>query len=95
MIDTGAHFTVVPGSALRRLGVGVIRKIPVQFANGQTSQWDLGEVDAELEGASSPILVLFGADDSKVLIGAHTLEALLLDIDVVEKKLLPKRALLM
>ena len=94
MIDTGAHFTVVPANVLRRLGVEPIRQIPVQFANGEVASWDLGEVDADIDGAKSPILVLFESDDSTVLIGAHALEALLLDIDVVEKKLIPKRALL-
>jgi hypothetical protein len=67
----------------------------VQFANGSLGEWDLGEVTVELEGQRSPILVLFGEDDGMVLIGAHALEALLLDADVVEKKLVPKRALLM
>jgi aspartyl protease family protein len=94
MVDTGAHFTVAPRVLLQRLGVESIRRIPVQFANGDVTQWDLGEVEAELKGAKSPIMVLFGANDATVLIGAHALEAFLLDVDVVEKKLVPKRALL-
>ncbi len=95
MIDTGAHFTVVPAVVLRRLGVEPQRRIPVQFADGSRGEWDLGEVDVEMEGQKSPILVLFGEDESTVLVGAHTLEALLLDVDAVEKRLVPKRALLM
>ena len=95
MIDTGAHFTVVPAAVLRRLGVTPTRRIPVQFANGSQAEWDLGEVNAEMEGQTSPILVLFGDHEDTVLVGAHTLEALLLDVDAVEKRLVPKRALLM
>jgi predicted aspartyl protease len=93
MIDTGAHFTVVPGAVLRRLGVQPVDRITVQFANGHVAEWDLGEVRATVEGRTRPILVLFGDDDGTVLIGAHALEALLFDIDVVERKLVPKRAL--
>ena len=95
MIDTGAHFTVVPAQVLRRLGVEPMRRIPVQFADGSQGEWNLGEVRAEMEGQASPILVLFGDDEGTVLVGAHTLEALLLDVDAVEKRLVPKRALLM
>jgi predicted aspartyl protease len=95
MVDTGAHFTVVPRSTLQRLGVQSLRRIPVQFANGNLGEWDLGQVIAQLEEQESPILVLFGEDEGMVLIGAHALGALLLDADVVEKKLVPKRALLM
>ena len=67
----------------------------MQFANGSQAEWDLGEVNAEMEGQTSPILVLFGDHEDTVLVGAHTLEALLLDVDAVEKRLVPKRALLM
>ena len=95
MVDTGAMFTVVPASVLRRLGVQPIRRIPVQFATGEVQQWQLGQVEAELLGQKSPILVFFGAEDAPALIGAHTLEAFLLDVDVVQKKLVPKTALLM
>ena len=95
VIDTGAHFTVAPATVLRRLGVTPMRRIPVQFADGSQGEWDLGEVRAEMEGQTSPILVLFGDDEGTVLVGAHTLEALLLDVDAVERRLVPKRALLM
>lgn len=95
MVDTGAHFTVIPTSVLERLGVERTGQIPVQFANGDVAEWSLGEAQAELDGVRRPILVLIGEEDAPALIGAHTLEAFLLDIDVVEKKLVPKRALLM
>ena len=95
MVDTGAHFTVIPSSVLHRLGVEPTGEIPVQFANGEVTQWSLGEAQAELPGVRRPILVLFGSEDAPALIGAHTLEAFLLDVDVVEKKLIPKKAFLM
>ena len=95
MVDTGAMFTVVPASILRRLGVHPITEIPVQFATGEVRQWQLGEAQAELQGLKRPILVFFGAEDAPVLIGAHTLEAFLFDVDLVEKRLVPKTALLM
>lgn len=95
MVDTGAMFTVIPSPILERLGVRPFRTMRVRFANGHVEQWPLGQLDAELDGTQMPILVLFGSPDAPPLIGAHTLEAFLLSVDVVERKLVPKEALLM
>jgi hypothetical protein len=43
-------------------------------------------------GQRVPILVFFGEDDERVLIGAHTLEAFAYDVDVVKGELIPKSA---
>ena len=95
MVDTGAMFTVIPAPVLERLGVQPFRTMPVRFANGQVQEWHMGQLDAELDGQRVPILCLFGSPDAPPLIGAHTLEALLLMVDPVEQKLVPKEALLM
>jgi len=95
LVDTGAMFTVIPASVLERLGVKPFRTLPVRFANGQVEQWQMGQVEAELNGERIPVLCLFGAEDAPPLIGAHTLEAFLLTVDPVEEKLIPKEALLM
>jgi predicted aspartyl protease len=95
MVDTGAMFTVIPTAVLERLGVRPIDAIPMRFASGQEDRWQLGQVDAELNGHRRPILCLFGSPDAPPLIGAHTLEAFLLMVDPVEQKLVPKEALLM
>lgn len=95
MVDTDAMFTVIPAPILERLGVRPFRTMPVRFANGHVEQWPVGQLDAELQGTRMPILCLFGSPDPPPLIGAHTLAAFLLPVDVVERKLVPKEALLM
>lgn len=95
MVDTGAMFTTVPRPVLERLGVRPFDTIPVRFANGQVERWPIGQAEAELDGKRRPILCLFGSPDAPPLIGAHTLEAFLLNVDPVEHKLVPKEALLM
>jgi len=95
MEDTGAMFTVIPDAVLRNLGVAPCDSIPVRFASGRADNWNLGRVDAELDGRRRPILCLFGSADAPPLIGAHTLEAFLLTVDPVEEKLAPKEAYLM
>lgn len=84
-VDTGAMFTVIPAPVLERLGVRSFDTILVRFASGQ----------AELGGKRRPIPCLFGSPDSPPLVGAHTLEAFLLAVDPVERRLVPQEALLM
>src|SRR3990172_7048778 len=84
LVDTGAMFTTIPAPVLERLGVRIIRTMPVRFANGQVEQWRLGQVEAELDGQRMPILCLFGSVDAPPLIGCHALEAFLLAVDPVE-----------
>ena len=94
-VDTGALYTLVPRAILDRLGVVPFDSMTVQFADGSSSVWEMGEVHAELLGKRRPIIVFFGAADNHVLIGAHTLAAFSDDVDVVEKKLVPKPALML
>lgn len=95
MVDTGAMFTVVPVPVLQRLGVQPFDTVPVRFADGREQRWPLGQLEAELDGRRRPILCLFGSSNARPLIGAHTLEAFLLTVDPIEKRLVPKEAYLM
>jgi predicted aspartyl protease len=94
-VDSGAHFSAAPASVLRSLGVSPIGRIPVRFADGSTQEWEFGEAQAELLGMQRPILIFFGPENSPMLIGAHALETFLLDVDLVQKRLVPKEALMM
>jgi predicted aspartyl protease len=92
LVDTGSLFAVIPTAVLQRLDVRPFRTMPVVFANGQTEEWSMGQVEAELQGRRMPILCLFGRADVPPLIGAHALEAFLLTVDPVEQRLVPKIA---
>ena len=89
MVDTGALYSVFPGSILTELGARPSSRMGVQFANGRSEQWDLGSIEAEMFGKRLPIIVFFGPDE-RILIGAHTLETFAADVDVVRKVLVPK-----
>ncbi len=95
LVDTGALFTVVPAEVLHRLGVSPFDTVPVRLADGRVQRWPLAQVEAELDGKRRPILVLAGPPDSLPLLGVHTLEAFLLTVDPVERRLVPKEAYLM
>jgi len=92
LVDTGALYSLIPASVLTELGVKPFGSMNVQFANGAVQRWNRGLVEAEMLGQRVPILVFFGEDDERVLIGAHTLEAFAYDVDVVKGELIPKSA---
>lgn len=89
LVDTGAFFSVVPRDHLARLGVKPDREETVQFADGRTARWKVGEVRLTFDGRSTMTWVLFGKPGTKPLLGAYTLEGLGLTVDPRRKRLTP------
>ena len=89
LVDTGSTFSTFPASMLRRLGVRPHRVVRLRLANGQIEQQALGQLRVELDGVEETILCIFGASDAPPIIGAHTLEAFLLAVDPVGRRLVP------
>ena len=92
-MDTGATFASVPSQILERLGVVPERTIRLRLANGQIETRQIGIVRAEIDKEQTTILCVFGNPAAPPLIGAHTLEAFLLAVDPVERRLVPTDAL--
>ena len=93
LVDTGATFSSAPTRVLMGLGATPQRTIRLRLADGRIVQHEVGELLAELDGVRATVMCIFGPDDSTVLIGAHTLEAFLLAVDPIEKRLVPVDAL--
>ena len=89
MVDTGATYTTLPTPLLRALGVVPLGKRRLLLADGRRIEMDYGEVRATVNGETVTTLVVFGADDAPVLLGAYTLEGLALAVDPVEQRLVP------
>jgi predicted aspartyl protease len=90
MVNTGAHFTSVPGSVLTKIGVRPTRRMGVRFATGGTEMWPVGLIEAEILGQTEPIFVFFGPENGPILIGVHTLEAFPFAVDVSGQRLIPQ-----
>src|SRR2546423_1818499 len=87
--DTGALFSQVSVSILDSLGVEAIRKAPFQLADGSLSESDLGEVFLTIGQERTRTICIFGEQDGPVILGAYTLEGLLLAADPVNRRLVP------
>ena len=95
LVDSGASFTTMPASLLRRLGVTPHRRARLRLADGQSAEWDIGRVRLAIDGMEEPDLCIFGAEEAPPTIGAHTLQAMLLAVDPVDHRLVPTEGFLL
>ena len=96
LVDTGATTTVIPGSILRRLGIVIpsTKRETFEYANGQQVKLDMAEAKARVAGLETTTWVIFGEEGTTALLGAYTLEGVLLGVDPYGQKLIPMRGLL-
>ena len=95
LVDTGASYTVMPGSLLRELGVSSHTTEDFELADGRITQMDIGQTWVRIDGRSVITLVVFGDEDARSLLGAYTLEGLALSVDPSNERLIHTRRLLM
>lgn len=95
LVDTGATLTTAPESLFRRLGVPSTRRGVFRLANGQRVETDMGETKVRVEGMETTTPILFGEEEAPILLGAMTLEGLLLGVDPFNRRLVPVEGLLM
>ena len=94
-MDTGATFTVLPASLLRRLGISPQRITRFRLADGYVVQRESGETKVRLRGQVIMTTVVFGEEGAPSLLGCVTLETASLAVDPVRQQLVPTEVLLM
>jgi clan AA aspartic protease len=94
LVDTGATYTMVPASLLRRLGVKPHTRDLFTLADGRRVEHDIGHGWIRVDGRTVITLVVFGDADSEPLLGAYALEGVRLAPDPVGRRLVPVPGLL-
>lgn len=94
LVDTGATYTWIPASILKKLNLKPVEKVEFDTADGRVISRDIGDAVIRLNGRTRPTPVVFGDDNSTALIGAVTLEIFGLGVDPLGKRLVPVRAML-
>lgn len=94
LIDTGAIYSVIPGSIARQLALTKLDREEFTLADGTRRAYDLGEAFFELGDRRGTSKVVFGPSDVTPLLGALTLESLGLIVNPVTREVLPKRLFL-
>ena len=89
MVDSGSTFSWITGSVLGRLGIRPDRERVFIMADGHQTRLGMAEVRVELDGEQLTTLVVFAPEGSEPLLGAYTLEAFSLAVDVTNRRLIP------
>ncbi len=87
LVDSGASFTVVPASELKKMGIKPNREERFVLADGKVISRKVGSALYEYKGIESAAPVLFGEKDDSLLLGVFTLEALGLSLDPLKRQL--------
>ena len=87
LVDSGATYTVVPETTLRKLGIKPQREETFSLADGRLIKRQVGSALYEFEGTEAAAPILFGKKGDNLLLGAFTLEALGLTLDPLNRKL--------
>ena len=94
LVDTGAAFSVMPASLLRRLGIEATRTRRLRLANGEVEERQTGMAFFEVDGMDGEARVVFGPE-GLYLLGATALEDLSFIVDPINKRLIVEDAVLM
>lgn len=95
IVDTGASFTMLPGSFLERLGITPHDRARFTIADGQQVELPLGYAQVHAQERSVISLVAFGAEGTPPLLGAFTLEGLRLAVDPLGNRLVDRELYLL
>lgn len=95
VVDTGATYTFVPASLLRRLGVEPDEQREFEIANGTVVRRGVADLAVRLGEGVRYTLVVFGDENARTLLGAVTLETFGLAVDPVHQRLVSVRGLLL
>jgi len=93
LVDTGSTFTSAPRELLARLGIRPTRREPFQIASGEVIESDVGDAVIRVAGKQGAMPIIFNEPGEPTLLGAVTLEALLLAVDPVRETLVPVEGL--
>lgn len=87
LVDSGATYTVVPASTLKKLGIKPQGEEKFVLADGKIIKRKVGSALYEYQGLERAAPVMFGQRGDSLLLGIFTLEALGLSLDPLKREL--------
>ena len=89
LVDTGALYSVVPGSVLDDLGIARDEEEQFVLADGSIVQMSIGLARFEIDERARTVHVAFGHNNDVILLGAMTLDRFGVATDPVHRRLIP------
>ncbi len=94
LVDSGAFYSVVPASVLRKLEIKPHSRRSFSLADGSQITRRMGDVLFRLDNRQGASPVIFGEKDNRILLGSVSLEALGFVLDPLKRELRPAPMLL-
>lgn len=94
LIDSGAHYTLLPLDVWKEIGLKPKREMEFILADGTRIKRDVSECYIELEMGEGHTPVVLGEEGDEALLGVVTLEIMGLVFNPLKRTLSPMRALL-
>jgi len=88
LVDNGSFYSFIPAKILKHLGIKVSGREKLILANGKKIIRRIGTASCEVFGKRRGCEVIFVGKNDSIHLGAHALEALGLEIDQRNKKIL-------
>ena len=90
-VDTGSFFSHVPASLLREIGLAPRESVEFELGDGSVIERGTCEAWTSIGERGGTSVVAFAEDGVEPVIGAFTLERLLLIVDPAAQVLIPRR----
>ncbi|MEK7521581.1 MAG: aspartyl protease family protein [Patescibacteria group bacterium] len=94
LVDSGATYSLVPASQLKKIGIKPHRKQEFTLADGTKVTREIGDAIFEFQGVRAATPIVFGVKGDEPLFGAFSLEALGLVLDPFQRKIHPAKLFL-
>ncbi len=88
-VDTGASYTLVPGTLLEGLGHTPDHNLRFSLADGSITELGVPQVTIRINGETRVVSCVFGGDGAEPLLGATALEEFALGVDPLNHTLVP------
>ena len=94
LVDTGAHYTVLPQRIVKLLGLKPAYEQEFVLADGRVIKRLIGSAVVNFEGRELPVPVVLGEKDDDALLGVTTLESFGMMVDPFKRKIYPSKLML-
>lgn len=94
MVDSGAHYTVLPCSMVKKLGLKPSYEQRFALADGKVIQRSVGSALVKFEKRELAVPVVLGEPGDDALLGVTTLEAFGLMLDPFKREIYSSKLLL-
>lgn len=94
LVDSGAHYTVLPASIVKKLGIKKSYDQEFVLADGSVIKRSIGGAVVDFEKRELPVTVVLGEKDDGPVLGVTTLESFGLMLDPFKRTIFPSKLML-